>query len=390
MIAVKNRRFEGWDRKKLLRLIVAAACVEILFLIVLSFFTKPNIAVSLLLLLSFQIPIAASLFCTSPRIYRICRRCSLMLLTAGAVVLLACYGRNSYIKSVTPADTSSIDTELYRPFDDSSLVARLDEESILHLEEDLPVLNGSETLFPFYSAVVDMVYPETIGELNKKGSPYRFGGTAAAYKELLEGKTDIVFSESPSKEILKRAKELGIELKLIPIGHEALVFFTNSSNIVSGLSSEQIRSIYSGVCTDWSEVGGDELPITAFQAKEGTAVYHCMKAFMGDVPMKSSQKKFSFEMDSDTDYYNESGAIGYSFLHYARSLNVDKGMNLLAVDNIYPYDMSIIEDEYPLAERIYCVVVENRVSENARKLISWITDVQGQRLLEKSGYLPNS
>ncbi|MDE5992806.1 MAG: substrate-binding domain-containing protein, partial [Oscillospiraceae bacterium] len=62
--------------------------------------------------------------------------------------------------------------------------------------------------------------------------------------------------------------------------------FVNSENPVDGLTSDQIRKIYSGEYTSWRKAGGANIPILAFQRPKGSGSQTRMEYFMGDVPLK--------------------------------------------------------------------------------------------------------
>ncbi|MCL1830554.1 MAG: substrate-binding domain-containing protein [Oscillospiraceae bacterium] len=55
-------------------------------------------------------------------------------------------------------------------------------------------------------------------------------------------------------------------LDIIPYGLDALVFIVNKNNPINNLTTEQLIGIYTGQIKDWSEVGGDNGPIVAFNA----------------------------------------------------------------------------------------------------------------------------
>lgn len=383
----------GSSRKRMFWL-TAAALAEVLGLIGLAFFVKTNTLLALILTLSFQIPLAARMFLKNRRGKMLCRILSVLLLTAGLIAFLGCHGRNYYIESMTEVDNNSVDTERYQPFNEISLLGRLDEEPELELTEDLPVLNGSASLLPLYSSVVNMVYPDTTGGLNEKESPYRFTNTQQAYKELFSGKTDIVFSEKPPESLIKAAEKKGLELVLIPIGWDAFVFFTNSSNVVTELTQDQLRDIYSGKTTNWSELGGEDVDIVAYQRNPGNGAQDRLEEFMGDVNLMEPERELYLDSEEGitetaSTYSNESGAIGFSFLYHTRSLNVDRGINILSVDGVFPDNDNISSGRYPLSDRIYCVVIKGKVSANTQKLLDWIVSPQGQRLVEAAGYAPN-
>lgn len=380
------------------RLILIRSCLigiaEILFLVGAAYFIKTNILVSLIITACFQIPLVIRSFLKDARARAVCRLCSVLLLTAGLISLLACHGRNYYIESMADVDCNSIDTSRYLPFEEQSDVAQLNEEIELYLSEKLPVLNGSASLFPLYSAIVNAVYPETIEELNQQNSPFRYTNTQKAYQELLAGTTDVVFSEMPSEQILQMAWKQGKEIQLIPIGAEAFVFFTNRENPIEDLTQQQLQKIYSGEYRNWAELGGEDVEIAAFQQNEGNGAQERMKRFMGKIPLMDSQQQYQLDSEdgiteTTSVYTNHRGAIGFSFLYYTRSMDVDKGTRLLAVDGVYPDNQTVSNGEYPLSDPIYCAVCADQISENTQKLLDWILSAQGQRLVEAAGYAPN-
>ncbi len=153
----------------------------------------------------------------------------------------------------------SVELDKYLPFEDDSEVVKI--EASLALDGDLPVLDGAAALYPVFSAFVNAVYPENSvsfdGESFTHESALQFSNTRGAYKSVADGTVDIIFCAKPSAEQLAYAEENGVELELIPIGCEAFVFLVNKNNPVDGLTSEQVRKIYSGEITRWSEVGGN-------------------------------------------------------------------------------------------------------------------------------------
>ena len=64
---------------------------------------------------------------------------------------------------------------------------------------------------------------------------------------------------------LEQAADAGIELEQLPIAREGFVFIVNKDNPVDMLTQQQLRDIYSGKITNWSEVGGPDMPIIAAQ-----------------------------------------------------------------------------------------------------------------------------
>ena len=102
-----------------------------------------------------------------------------------------------------------------------------------------------------------------------------------------------------------KAKIESAKNALVPLGYEAFVFFVNSGNPVTGLTTDQIRDIYAGNITNWSEVGGPSMPINNMTRVPGSGSQTMMEAFMGDTPIAPRRLSAVF-----------GGGLGYSFRFY--------------------------------------------------------------------------
>ncbi|MCI6731201.1 MAG: substrate-binding domain-containing protein [Lachnospiraceae bacterium] len=363
---------------------------------ILSYFVRMNLIFALLFILSFQIPLMARTFFTDIRKRAVCRLFSIILFTSGMIIFLACYGRNNFMDSMAVVDPDTAGKEKYQPFYDVSVIAKLEEPSELQLraEDGLPVINGSSTLFPLYASIVNMIYPEDIGELNEEGSPFRYGDTASAFDELLSGKTDLVFSEYPENGVLSRAEKQGIELSLTPIGYEAFVFYVNSVNEIESLSVEELQDIYSGHILNWMELGGDDEEIVAFQQASGSRAQERIIQFMNGTSLMEAGQELTIIPEEgitgkNSEYLNLKGAIGFTYLQYASNINIDKGMKLLQISGVEPDPEQIASETYALSDPIYCISVKGRQEANIEKILTWMNSSQGKRLMEKAGYVPD-
>lgn len=300
---------------------------------------------------------------------------------------------------------SSVDLRPYYVENPENKLAVLSEPSELIISDPdkMPVLDGAEAAYPVYSAIAGACY-ENIGEIQaaaKKSDealpmPVRFTNTIKAYESLISGDVDIFFGAMPSAEQKKLAEEAGKTLVMTPIGKEAFVFFVSGENPVDGLTSEQIRDIYSGKTNNWSKLGGENIPILAFQRPKNSGSQTMMEHFMGDIPLKEPLK-VEFEQSmigvitAVADYQNKRSSIGYSFRYYASGM-VDEGaesdIKFLSLDGIYPDTAAIQSGEYPMTTSLYAIYLEENDNENVPLLAGFMTGRQGQEIIEKTGYIP--
>ena len=296
---------------------------------------------------------------------------------------------------------SSTDLSAFLPYATNSQLITLEEPSqlIIENENDMPYLDGAEACYPVYSAIAKAVYKDIdkIEEHYKSdyshsnGKIVSFTNTSVGYSRLFNGEIDMFFGAKPSQSQLDEAKDLGVELEYTPIGKEAFVFFVNQNNPLNSLTTQQIKDIYHGDITNWKEVGGDSHDIVAFQRPERSGSQAMMNYFMGDVSLKVP---LTYEMQSAmggiitevAQYYNEDGAIGYTFKYFLEGLNQEENVKILSVDGIYPTVENIKNQSYPISTFLYCVTLKSNEKENVKKLKEFLLSSQGQYIIEKTGY----
>jgi len=342
-----------------------------------------------------------------------------------AVLLVAVFIAPTVYRSSIPQAGEEINLRGYMPFGEywyvdgvltyhESLVTKLNEESTLKLGGELPRLDGATALYPLYSAFVRATYPAPepnleipeyfpYGDLRQDnyGSNYRVvcSKTSGAFENLIDGYADIVFLMGVSDEQRAMAEARGLELILTPIGREAFVFFVNSRNPVSNLSTDDIRRIYSGEVTNWREVGGGNSAIRAYQRPDESGSQTMLKQIMGETPLVPApmDEIFSTMMgmyERVADYKNYKNSLGYSFLFYIRDMIGENKVKFLSIDGIEPTYENIAGGAYPFANDFYAITVRRdgkyinqERTENVDKLLQWMTSTQGQYLVDATGYV---
>lgn len=317
-------------------------------------------------------------------------------IAAGIIGLCLVIGASFSIPYFYKQSFAKVDGEVdlyeYEPFTDSDKLAQPDSPSSFKIENDLPKLDGATALYPLYAAFAEAVYPSgQYPPYDPAFSKVVSTTTPEAYNRLIEGKADIIFVAGPSSGQLKKAENLGVELKMTPIGREAFVFFVNSRNPVDGLKSEEIKDIYSGELTNWSELGGKNDEIRAFQRPVDSGSQTTFLKFMSDTPVQQPEIE---EMASGmggiisevASYRNYKNAIGYTFRFFAVDMVQNDKIKLLAIDGVEPTIDAIRSDEYPMASEFYAVTAGSD-NPNAEAFIEWIVSEEGQKLVEATGFV---
>lgn len=269
-------------------------------------------------------------------------------------------------------------------------MARLDSKASFAIEGELPILDGATALYPLFAAFAEATYPEGVYEPHR--GPVATTTTPSAYSRLIKGNADIIFAAEPSSGQLQDAKEAGVELELTPIGREAFVFFVNSRNKISDLSSEDIRGIYSGDIENWKELGGKNDEIRPFQRPEDSGSQTMFIKFMGDTEIEKPETEnlesgMGGIIEEVASYRNYKNAIGYTFRFYSTEMVKNDKIKLLSIDGIEPSIENIRSSDYPLASEFYAITAGSK-NPNVEPFLEWILSGEGQKLVEDTGFVP--
>ncbi len=326
------------------------------------------------------------------------------LVVAGSVLILAgCVTAGFYAAhraQVLPPDYgtdygggyASVDLWAYDPANPDNVLPKLDAPSSFTLPAGTrpPVLDGAEAAYPVYAAFAQACYEE----LPSDPSAVTFTNTIYAFERLLSGEVDIFFGAEPSAAQRELAERAGKELVLTPIGKEAFVFFVSRENPVEGLSTEQIRAIYTGELTDWSSVTGRSEQIFAFQRPANSGSQTILEKIMGDMPiMPPLQEEYASGMGEITErvanFRAYPGSIGYSFRFFLTGMTADAdAVRMLAIDGVQPDEASIQSGRYPFTVSLYAITLADNPLESLPPFLQWMRGAQGQKLVEAVGYVP--
>ena len=281
-----------------------------------------------------------------------------------------------------------IDVGSYLPHEDGSKLPKM--EASLKLTDHLPVLDGAAALVPVYAAVIENVYPvgcvtyeggefssdNYYGENFAADSVMQYKNTVRGYQAIVDGTTDILFCAGPSAEQTRYAEEKGVELVYVPVGLEAFVFFVNGQNPVDDLTVEQIRKIYAGEYSNWSEVGGADRVINPVTRLEGSGSQTAFEAVMGE------QK-----IGSKSIFALAGASIGFSFRYYMDGIVGNDAVKMLSLNGVFPSAENIQNRTYPIVTQFYAIYRKDNENPNIPILIEWLLSDEGQQLIEETGYV---
>jgi len=241
------------------------------------------------------------------------------------------------------------------------------------------VMEGSTTVLPIAQKTAEMfmkLHPEV--EISVRG-----GGSGVGITSLIEGTCDIANSSRAMEPVeIEKAQTKGKK----PISHivaiDGIAVIVHPSNKVGNLTKKQLRDIYTGKLSDWSEVGGSKQKIVVISRDSASGTFEAFgklalgeKKVRPDALMQASNKVVAGVVATTP------GAIGYIGLGY-----VSSKVKLLAVDMIRADRKNIASGKYLLARELY-MYTDGEPKGVVKDFIDFVLSPEGQKLVEEEGYV---
>ena len=163
---------------------------------------------------------------------------------------------------------------------------------------------------------------------------------------------------------------------------DALVVIGNAQVGVSNLSLNQLRDVFSGAVTNWSQLGGPDRPIRVIIPSRDSAAYrNFSRMVMGGLDMA---------------YYaiaHRSTAAGdlarcvpwaVSFVNLAATRGRPKGIRIIKIEGLSPKD-----EEYPFLES-FSLVTKGKPGKPVQELLEFLGSNEAARILLNRGVTPCS
>lgn len=265
-------------------------------------------------------------------------------------------------------------------------------ENVVLAKNELPRLDASAVAQPLMTAIIkDFTCSDDISS--------GFTDTNTAMQKLLNDEVDAIITPYPSDEYLSLASARQIELEFIPIAKEGFVFYTNKLNPVDSIKVSDIQKIYIGEITNWSQIGGNNTEIVAFQRPENSINQLEMKrTVMKGLQMISAPRDvfndsiYGEVTDLIANYNNQENGIGYSYyteanLLYDFSENVENSVKLLKINDIEMNSDTIRDGSYPFVIKFYLIKKKNSESEHLQIFLDGLLSERGKNAIKEAGYI---
>ena len=173
------------------------------------------------------------------------------------------------------------------------------------------------------------------------------------------------------------------------IAVDSLVIITNPENTITSLSTDQVAQIYAGLITNWSEVGGDNMPITVVTLPEGSGTRSVFESRIfgdGNLSISGSATVVATNPDASQFISSNKGAIAYVSWAFQRDANPLTLVNSCGI-SIAPDAFSARTEEYALQRRLYVYTREDTLSSKGRDFVSYLTSEDADDAITKAGFI---
>lgn len=265
------------------------------------------------------------------------------------------------------------------------------KEEVLFSLENYPKVDASLAIHPLVDSIASNFLGIDESELDFEYTKTR---TSEVYRNLIDGKVDVIFAAEISKEDEEYARQKGVELKIIPATSSAFVFIVNTENSVENLTFEQIQKIYTGEITNWLDVGGESGDIIAYQRPTGSGSQTAMLSLvMKDKqimtpPLTQIEQEMGGLIDAIAEYDNSKYALGYSYFYYVNTMYKKDTIKMISVDGVMPTIETIKNGTYPIYTNAFIVTRANEENENVDKWVETVLSERGSKIIEDAGYVP--
>lgn len=215
-----------------------------------------------------------------------------------------------------------------------------------------------------------------------------------AFKALLDGSASIgMSSRRITKDEARALRADGAGNMVSPnqeriIAVDSMVVITNPQNPVAELTIEQLRGIFSGQITSWSELGGEDRDINVVMHQDGSASYeYFMEYLYGDgrptflpAAIGADSQQISNVVYRDR---NAISFVGYSFLRGAQSVSLINECGIATQADAF----SAKTEEYDLSRRMYLYNRSDNLDPRSAALLDFAISEAADGVIGKSGFI---
>ena len=203
------------------------------------------------------------------------------------------------------------------------------------------------------------------------------GGSSVGVTSAGEGTVDIGMA---SRNVKDSEFETFPELQVFTIAYDGIAIVTNPDLELSSLSIDQVKAIFAGEITNYSEVGGPDAEIVVVSREEGSgtrAAFEELVMAAGDSEAVISENALLQQSNGQvrTTVSTTPNSIAYVSFGF-----LDDSVNTVAIDDVDPSVANVKNGSYPIFRPLN-MLTNGAPSELAQALLDYILSDAGQEIV---------
>lgn len=211
---------------------------------------------------------------------------------------------------------------------------------------------------------------------------FTYSGTGSS--DGIKGATEGTYSFGCASRELKDEEKAG--LVEVTFAYDGIAMITHPTNAVKDLTMAQLKDIYTGKITNWSEVGGKDAPIVVVSREDGSGTRSAVEELIEfEEELKKDATIKEGNGNVQTTVAANENAIGYVSLTF-----VDDTVKKLNVEGIEATVDNVLNKSYPISRPFLAVYNEEKVDDATKAFLDFLVGDEGQKIVEKDGGIPLS
>ncbi len=205
---------------------------------------------------------------------------------------------------------------------------------------------------------------------------YNPTGSGSGITAVSEGRCDIGLSSRALKD-----DEKASGLKETILAYDGIAIIVNPQSKVEDLTVEQIKKIYTGEITNWSEAGGADGEIVLIGREAGSGTRDGFESITDTKDKCKYRQELTSTGDVITTVAQNPNAIGYASL-----ASVKDTVKALKVGGVTPTEDTVKDGSYVVQRPFVLVTKEGTpLSETAQKFFNYATSSSASEIINKAG-----
>jgi phosphate transport system substrate-binding protein len=181
-------------------------------------------------------------------------------------------------------------------------------------------------------------------------------------------------------------EEMDLGLYDSPLAYDAIAVIVHPSNPIDNLTKEQVRLIFNGTYTNWSELGGRDLRIGLVNRDEASGTREAFyKIAMEETPFDRTAAVLPGTGQVRSVVAQAEGAVGYISLGF-----VNDEVKSVSVDGVDASAATVVDGTYPISRLLHFFTVGEPAG-LAKEYIDFVlSDEIQQGIVIDAGFTPIS